>query len=140
MLVLSRKETETIKIGDEIEITLVRVSGDRVRVGIQAPNDMVILRGELEKRPEARNLIGIYSSLTNLSLTKSLEKFSEKNFSEFKNDLSQIVIEKISPISKEIKNLLKDKRFLDSILLNGSEKADKIASDKIRKMHEIIGF
>ncbi len=52
MLVLSRKETETIKIGDDIEITLVRVSGDRVRVGIQAPNDMVILRGELEKKPE----------------------------------------------------------------------------------------
>lgn len=55
MLVLSRKETETIKIGDEIEITLVRVSGDRVRVGIQAPNDMVILRGELEKKPELRS-------------------------------------------------------------------------------------
>jgi len=52
MLVLSRKETETIKIGDDIEITLVRVSGDRVRVGIQAPNEMVILRGELEKKPE----------------------------------------------------------------------------------------
>lgn len=52
MLVLSRKETETIKIGDDIEITLVRVSGDRVRVGIQAPNDLVILRGELEKKPE----------------------------------------------------------------------------------------
>ncbi len=52
MLVLSRKETETIKIGDEIEITLVRVSGDRVRVGIQAPSDLVILRGELEKNPE----------------------------------------------------------------------------------------
>lgn len=52
MLVLSRKETETIKIGDEIEITLVRVSGDRVRVGIQAPAELVILRGELEKHPE----------------------------------------------------------------------------------------
>ena len=48
MLVLSRKETQTIKIGDEIKITLVRVSGDRVRVGIQAPQDMVILRGELD--------------------------------------------------------------------------------------------
>ena len=55
MLVLSRKETETIKIGDDIEITLVRVSGDRVRVGIQAPNDMVILRGELEKIPELQS-------------------------------------------------------------------------------------
>ena len=52
MLVLSRKETETIKIGDNIEITLVRVAGDRVRVGIQAPSDLVILRGELEEKPE----------------------------------------------------------------------------------------
>lgn len=51
MLVLSRKETQTIRIGDDIEITLVRVSGDRVRVGIQAPTEMVILRGELEKIP-----------------------------------------------------------------------------------------
>lgn len=52
MLVLSRKETQTIRIGDDIEITLVRVSGDRVRVGIEAPPEMVILRGELEKKPE----------------------------------------------------------------------------------------
>ncbi len=49
MLVLSRRESETIKIGDSIEITLVRVSGDRVRVGIQAPSDLLILRGELEQ-------------------------------------------------------------------------------------------
>jgi carbon storage regulator len=48
MLVLSRKESETIRIGDSIEITLVRVTGDRVRVGIQAPSEMVILRGELD--------------------------------------------------------------------------------------------
>ncbi len=54
MLVLSRKETQTIKIGDDIEITLVRVSGDRVRVGIQAPSDLIILRGELEKKPHLR--------------------------------------------------------------------------------------
>ena len=52
MLVLSRKETQTIKIGDDIEITMVRVSGDRVRVGIQAPSELVILRGELEKNPQ----------------------------------------------------------------------------------------
>lgn len=51
MLVLSRKETQTIKIGDDIEVTLVRVCGDRVRVGIQAPPEMLILRGELEQKP-----------------------------------------------------------------------------------------
>lgn len=48
MLVLSRKESEKIKLGDSIVLTIVRVSGDRVRLGIEAPNDMLILRHELD--------------------------------------------------------------------------------------------
>ena len=48
MLVLSRKESEQIKLGDSIVVTVVRVSGDKVRLGIQAPPDMLVLRGELE--------------------------------------------------------------------------------------------
>ena len=47
MLVLSRKESEKIMLGDDIVLTIVRVSGDRVRLGIQAPGDMLILRHEL---------------------------------------------------------------------------------------------
>jgi len=50
MLVLSRKESEKIILGDEIVLTIVRVSGDRVRLGIQAPKDMLILRHELENQ------------------------------------------------------------------------------------------
>ncbi len=50
MLVLSRKESEKIMLGDEIVLTIVRVSGDRVRLGIQAPKDMLILRHELENQ------------------------------------------------------------------------------------------
>jgi len=57
---------------------------------------------ELDKRPEAKNLLGIYSSLSNSSLDISLKKFSGKNFSEFKENLSQILIDKITPISNEI--------------------------------------
>lgn len=48
MLVLSRRESERIKLGDAIEITVVRLTGDRVRLGIEAPADVLILRGELE--------------------------------------------------------------------------------------------
>ncbi len=48
MLVLSRKESEKIMLGDSIVLTIVRVSGDRVRLGIEAPSDMLILRKELE--------------------------------------------------------------------------------------------
>lgn len=48
MLVLSRKESERIKLGDSIILTVVRVSGDKVRLGIDAPSDMLVLRDELE--------------------------------------------------------------------------------------------
>ena len=48
MLVLSRKESQKIKLGDSIVLTIVRVSGDRVRLGIEAPEDIVILREELD--------------------------------------------------------------------------------------------
>ena len=47
MLVLSRKERERIRLGDSIVVTVVRVSGDRVRLGIEAPGDMLVLREEL---------------------------------------------------------------------------------------------
>ena len=50
MLVLSRKESEKVILGDDIVLTIVRVSGDRVRLGIQAPKDMLILRHELENQ------------------------------------------------------------------------------------------
>ena len=95
---------------------------------------------ELNKRPEAKNLIGIYSSLSKLNLEKIINQFSGKNFSEFKENLSEVLVDKISPISYEIKKLLKEKSYLDDILLEGCKKADNIASEKIKKIHEIVGF
>jgi carbon storage regulator len=50
MLVLSRSESERIRVGDSIVVTVLRVAGDRVKLGIQAPDDVVILREELERR------------------------------------------------------------------------------------------
>ena len=95
---------------------------------------------ELEKRPEAKNLIGIFSSLSGSTLEKIINEFSGKNFSEFKESLSQVVVDKIVPISREIKKLLDEKKYLEEILLDGSKKADKIASQKIREIHKIVGF
>ena len=95
---------------------------------------------ELNERLEARNLLGIYSSLNNSSLQKTIETFSGKNFSEFKNQLSDLLVKKIEPISLEIKKLLNDQTYLDKILLEGVEKANSIASKKIYRIKEILGF
>ena len=95
---------------------------------------------DLDKRLEAKNLLGIFSSLTNSTLEKSVEIFADKNFSEFKEELSEVLVDKIHPISKEIKKLLDDKSYLDNILLEGVERANLIASKKIARIKEIIGF
>ena len=95
---------------------------------------------ELEKRPEAKNLMGIYSSLSNTSLEKNIDNFSGKNFSEFKDNLSQLLVDKLEPISVEIKKLLSEKNYLNQILLDGNEKANKIASKKVNEIHNIMGF
>ena len=94
----------------------------------------------LAERPEAENLLGIYSSIRNQDLENSINEFNGKNFSEFKEKLSEALIEIIEPISKEIQKLLNDEKYLDLILLEGSVKADKIASKKIKKIKELVGF
>ena len=100
------------------------------------PNDIK----DLEERLEAKNLLGIYSSLTNSTLENTVKNFAGKNFSEFKESLALELVNKIEPISKEIKKLLGDKSYLDEILLDGVEKANLIASKKIERIKEIVGF
>ena len=58
MLVLSRRERERIKLGDSIVVTVVRLSGDRVRLGIEAPADVLVLRDELEPTAPSSSLPG----------------------------------------------------------------------------------
>ena len=95
---------------------------------------------KLNERPEVENLLGIYSSLNNQTLSDTINEFGGKNFSEFKQKLSDLVVEKISPISDEINKLKKDNNFIDKILEEGAVKADKITSKKVKEMKEIIGF
>jgi tryptophanyl-tRNA synthetase len=99
----------------------------------KAKTDPLVLPSDikyLNERPEAEILLGIYSSLKNQNLEKSIIEFNGKNFSEFKEKLSETLIETIDPISKEIKKLLNDENYLDKILFEGSNKANKLASKK----------
>ena len=94
----------------------------------------------LSRRPEVENLLGIYSSLSGQSLNNSIYEFSGKNFSEFKEKLAELVVEKISPISIEINKLQKDTSYIDTILKEGGKRANSIASKKVEEMKKIIGF
>ena len=95
---------------------------------------------ELDKRPEAKNLLSIYSSLNDVALEKTINEFSGKNFSEFKESLIQVLVDKLEPISGEINKLMSNQDYLDRILDLGCEKANNIASEKVKKIKQIIGF
>ena len=96
--------------------------------------------GGLKNRHEAFNLLSIYSSINNSSIDKVLKEFGGKNFSNFKNSLSESLIEKICPIGKEINKLLNDNNYLQDILKKGSKRADLIAKENINEIYNIIGL
>ena len=137
------KKMSKSELSDNSRINLTDEKDEIISKIKKAKTDSLPLptnKEELDRRPEAKNLIGIYSSLTGIKFEKSIEKFSGKNFSEFKDELSNEVVEKISPISNEIKKLLQNKDYLDEIVINGCEKANEISSKKITEIHKIVGF
>ncbi|MDC0216268.1 tryptophan--tRNA ligase [Candidatus Pelagibacter sp.] len=101
---------------------------------------MPSIEENLSKRPEVKNLLGIYSIISNQNIDKIKTEFEGKNFSIFKTQLSELIAEKIDPIGKKIKDLLKDEKHLDQILENGSQKAEILASKKINKIKHLVGF
>ena len=95
---------------------------------------------ELETRPEVHNLISIFSSLSGSKITTVLNDYSGKQFSEFKKDLSDLLIENIEPIRDELTRLDNDHSFLLDILEKGTNEAMKRSSLNIKKIRDIVGL
>ena len=96
--------------------------------------------GDLAKRPEALNLLNIYSDIKGENIEKTIKEMAGKDFSYFKPKLSEILVETISPIGNRIKDLLKDETFLKDVIKKGKEKANLKAEENLKKIREIVGF
>ena len=95
---------------------------------------------DLDNRPEALNLINIYASFSNKNVKEILQQFSGKGFSQFKESLSDLIINDISPITKEMKHLMNNKDEIIKILIDGSSKAQEIANEVLIDIKKIIGI
>ena len=102
----------------------------------QIPDDLK----SLEKKPEALNLINIYSELSKTSLDKVLNEMSGKEYSFLKKELADLLISEITPVGKEIKKLLDDKAYLEQILKKGKENANIIAEENLKNIREKVGL
>ena len=94
----------------------------------------------LEKKPEALNLINIYAEMTKKNLEAVLNEVAGKEYSFLKTKLSEVLISEIVPIGKEINKLLDDKAHLMQILKKGKEKANIIAEENLKNIREKVGL
>lgn len=104
------------------------------------PMPLPVNLDEAKKRPEALNLLTIFASLNNISLAKAIEQNADKEFSQFKKDLGDLLVVKILPISKEMKKLNEDKAYLDDIMRVGKESAISVAEPILKEVYKIVGF
>ena len=91
-------------------------------------------------RPEAVNLLNIYSALSNENTKKVVERFADNQFSTFKNELNELAVDSLGPINQEMRKLLEDKTYLESILKDGGDRANILAQPIITKVKDIVGF
>ena len=104
------------------------------------PQPLPSSKEDLEKRPEAENLISIFASLQNSSIENVISEYAGKEFSDFKKDLIDLSVSKLGPITTEMNKLMTDTSYIDSVLNDGKDKAINVAEPVLRKTKEIIGF
>ena len=117
---------------DEIIKKIKKAKSDSAPI----PSDLKLL----EKKPEALNLLNIYSEISRIKLDKVLQEMSGKDYSFVKNRLAELLVSEICPIGKEINKLMGDKTYLSEILAKGSEKASIIAEENLKNIREKIGL
>jgi tryptophanyl-tRNA synthetase len=94
----------------------------------------------LATRPEADNLVGIYAALAGTTRGGVLKQFGSAQFSTFKNALTDLAVSKLGPIGGEMKRLQNDPAAIDSVLADGSARAQKLAGETMKAVKDVVGF
>jgi len=94
----------------------------------------------LEHRPEAANLVGVYSALSGRTAAEVLKEFGGEGFGKFKPALADLVVEKLAPIGAELRRLEADRAYLRRVLMDGAARAAAVADKTVAEVKEIVGF
>ena len=141
-----RDGSKKMSKSDPSDLSRINMADDADTIALKirkAKTDPEALPSEeagLEGRAEARNLVAIYAALADESVEKVLTEVGGKQFSEFKPMLVERAVEKLSPISAEMRRLLNDKSEIDRVLEGGAERARAIAAPILKHTYEIVGL
>ncbi len=141
-----RDGTKKMSKSDVSDFTRINLTDDADTIAQKirkARTDPEPLPGDvkgLESRPEANNLVGIFAALDDVGRADVCARYGGAQFSAFKNDLAELAIAKLSPITAEMRRLLDDPGYVDAVLRDGAERARAITAPILREVQDIVGF
>ncbi len=141
-----RDGTKKMSKSDTSDYSRINMTDDADAVALKIrraktdPEPLPHTIAELEKRPEADNLISIYAALADTSRDAALARFAGQNFSTFKEALSALSVEVLGKIGGEMRRLLAEPGHIDRVLRHGSERAAAIAMPILREVQDITGL
>src|SRR5215467_2284161 len=141
-----RDGTKKMSKSDTSDYSRINMTDDadaialKIRRAKTDPEPLPATVADLERRPEADNLIGIYASLSGLSREDALARFAGQNFSEFKEALSEIAVTTLGRIGGEMRRLMADPGYIDTVLRSGAARAAAIAYPVLREAQKISGL
>ena len=112
----------------------------KVRKAKTDPDALPTSKDGFEGRPEAANLMGIYAALAGQDLSQVIADHGGHQFSQFKQDLADLMVEKLQPITAEMRRLAADPGYIDGVLRRGAEKARALSEPIMAEVHDIVGF
>ena len=145
--IMSLKDgTRKMSKSDPVEASRINLTDDAdtiARKFRKAKTDPDPLPGTvegLEGRPDARNLVNIYAALSDVSVAQVLSANDGKMFGHFKQDLADLAVSRLAPVSSEMARLMQDTAEIDRILARGAERAREIAAPVLREVYDIVGM
>ncbi|MGF1561853.1 MAG: tryptophan--tRNA ligase [Geminicoccaceae bacterium] len=139
-----RDGTKKMSKSDSSDYSRINLSDDADTIAAKirkAKSDMVVgLRYDPDNRPEAANLLTIFAALERTAVKEVEARYAEAQFSQFKSDLAELAVAKLSPITAEMRRMLADPEHIDGILRRGAERAAAIAEDNLRQIQDIVGL
>jgi tryptophanyl-tRNA synthetase len=104
------------------------------------PEPLPSEEADLESRPEADNLVGIYAALAHTTKAQVLKEHGGAQFSAFKKALAEVAVSRIGPVNAEMKRLLADAGEIDRLLRDGAARARTIAAPIVAQAKDVVGF
>jgi tryptophanyl-tRNA synthetase len=141
-----RDGTKKMSKSDESDYSRINLTDDvdaiaqKIRKARTDPEPLPDSVDGLKTRPEAENLVNIFAGLSDSTSGAVIEQFAGAQFSTFKNALAELAVARLTPIAKEMRNLLADPAEIDRILKQGAENATAIAAPVMKEVRRLVGF